>query len=124
MKQNLYIQKIGINAKIAFKDLSNISEKKRNSVLKQFCKYLQQNKKLILKANKKDLLKAKKNKSNMLDRLKLDNKKINQIIKSVKDIIKFSDPVGKILDSWKRPNGLIVKKNFYTYWSYRSNLRK
>ena len=60
MNQNLYMQKIGMNAKNALKDLSNISEKKKNSVLKQFCKYLRQNKKLILRANQKDLLKEKK----------------------------------------------------------------
>jgi glutamate-5-semialdehyde dehydrogenase len=110
MNQNLYMQKIGIRAKNAFKDLSNISEKKRNAVLKKFCKHIQENKKLILKANQIDLLKAKKNKSSMIERLRLDNEKINQIIKSVKEIIKFSDPVGKVLDSWKKPNGLIIKK--------------
>ena len=110
MNQNLYMQKIGMNAKNALKDLSNISEKKKNSVLNQFCKYLQQNKKLILKANQRDILKAKKNKSSMVERLRLDNEKINQIIKSVKDIIKFPDPNGKILDFWKRPNGLTIKK--------------
>ena len=37
----------------------------------------------------------------MIERLKLNNEKINQIIKSVEDIIKFSDPNGKILSSWK-----------------------
>ena len=37
-------------------------------------------------------------------------KKINEIIKSVEQIIKFKDPLGKLLKSWKRPNGLTIKK--------------
>ena len=46
----------------------------------------------------------------MIDRLKLDRKKIFQMRSSIDKIIKFKDPSGKILDSWKRPNGLIIKK--------------
>ena len=46
----------------------------------------------------------------MLERLKLSKKKINQIRKSIEEIIGFEDPVGKNLSSWKRPNGLIINK--------------
>jgi len=46
----------------------------------------------------------------MIARLKLNNKKITQIRSSIKEIIKFKDPLGKTLSSWKRPNGLIIKK--------------
>ena len=110
MKKNNYIEKIGAKAKIASKNLCNLNESKRNSVLKQFCIYLKKNKKLILKENQIDLLNANKTKNSMIDRLKLTNKKINQIIKSVETIIKFKDPLGKTLASWKRPNGLIIKR--------------
>jgi glutamate-5-semialdehyde dehydrogenase len=110
MLENSYMKKIGINAKIASKDLSNLSEKKRNSVLKQFCIYLKKYKKLVLKSNKMDLSKNKKIKNNINDRLSLNSKKIDKIIKSVEKIIKFKDPLGNILASWKRPNGLIIKR--------------
>ena len=60
MNKNLYMEKIGKAAKIAFNDLSNISVKKRDDVLKQFCIYLKNNSMLILKENKKDISKAKK----------------------------------------------------------------
>ena len=110
MYKNIYLEKIGKKAKIASKDLSNLSIKKRNAVLKQFCIYLKTYSKLILKENKRDMVYAKKNKSNMIERLILDNKKIIQIINSVKEIIKFKDPLNKTLESWKRPNGLIIKK--------------
>ena len=110
MYKNLYLEKVGKNAKSASTDLSNLDEKKRNAVLKQFCNYLKIYSKLILKANKKDVLKAKKNKSASYERLKLNKEKIYEIRKSVIEIIKLKSPVGKILLSWKRPNGLIIKK--------------
>ena len=110
MSQNQYMEKIGIKAKIASEELSALSIKKRNDVLKQFCIYLKKNKKLLLKANQIDVLKAKKIKNSMLDRLKLDNLKINQIINSVEKIINLKDPLGKTLALWKRPNGLTIKR--------------
>ena len=112
MTKNLYMKKIGEKAKIASLNLSNLSINKRNSVLKQFSHYLKTNEQLILNANKKDIsnAKSKKIKDSMIDRLKLNSKKIIQIRSAIKKIIKFRDPVGKILSSWKRPNGLIIKR--------------
>jgi len=112
MTKNLYMEKIGEKAKIASLNLSSLSIDKRNSVLKQFSYYLKTNEQLILNANKKDIsnAKSKKIKYNMIDRLKLNSKKITQIRSSIKKIIKFRDPIGKTLSSWKRPNGLIIKR--------------
>ncbi len=112
MNKNLYMKKIGEKAKIASLNLSKISIDKRNSVLQQFSKFLKINSKLILDSNKKDISKAKskKLKDGMIDRLRLDHKKIEQIGNSIKEIIKFKDPLGKTLSTWKRPNGLIIKK--------------
>ena len=106
------MEKIGKKAKIASLNLSNLSIDKRNSVLKQFSHYLKTNEQLILNANKKDILnaKSKKIKDSMIDRLKLNSKKISQIRNSIEKIAKFKDPVGKTLSSWKRPNGLIIKR--------------
>jgi len=112
MHKNFYIKKMGEKAKIASSNLSSLDIEKRNSVLRQFCKYLKTNSQSILKSNKKDILnaKSKKIKESMIDRLRLDSKKILQIRKSIEEIIKFKDPLGKNLSSWKRPNGLIIKK--------------
>jgi len=110
MIKNLYMEKIGKNARIASSDLSNLSIKKRNAVLKQFCKYLKIYSKLIIKENKKDILKVIKVKSSMINRLELNKEKIIQIIKGIETIIKLKDPLDKIISSWKRPNGLIIKK--------------
>jgi glutamate-5-semialdehyde dehydrogenase len=106
------MKKIGEKAKNASLNLSNLSINKRNSVLKKFSHYLKTNEKLILNENNKDIsnAKSKKIKDSMIDRLKLDRKKISQIRIAIKKIIKFKDPVGKTLSFWKRPNGLIIKK--------------
>ena len=112
MSKNLYMEKIGEKAKIASSYLSNLNIEKRNSVLKQFNYYLKTNSQLILNANKKDVFnaKSKKLKESMVDRLILNNKKIEEMRNSIRKIIKFKDPVGKTLSSWKRPNGLIIKR--------------
>ena len=112
MFKNLYMQKIGENAKIAYMNLSNLNVSKKNSVLKEFSNYLKKNEKLILKANKKDVTNAKlkKIKYSMIERLELNSKKISLIRKSIKKIIQFKDPVGRTLSSWKRPNRLVIKK--------------
>ena len=46
----------------------------------------------------------------MIKRLEIDEKKINNIIKSINQIIRIKPPTNKILEKWKRPNGLILKK--------------
>tara|TARA_B100000029_G_scaffold509515_1_gene598921 strand:- start:2032 stop:3294 length:1263 start_codon:yes stop_codon:yes gene_type:complete len=112
MRKDLFMEKIGKKAKLASQDLSKLNINQKNAVLKKFSQYLKANEQSILNANKKDLLRAKskKIKESMINRLKLDRKKISQIINSINEIVKFKDPSGKTLSSWKRPNGLIIKK--------------
>ncbi len=112
MYKNLYMERVGQKAKLASNLLTSLSESKKNDVLKQFNKYLKTNKKSILNSNKKDiaLARSKKIKDSLIQRLKLNSKKIEQIIYSIEKIIKFKDPLGKTLSSWKRPNGLTIKR--------------
>ncbi len=112
MKKILYMEKIGEKAKLASLNLSSLNINKRNSVLKQFSKYLKEKELAILKANKKDVINAKykKIRDSMIDRLKLDSEKIKQMRNSIDKIAKFKNPLGKTLSSWKRPNGLVIKK--------------
>jgi len=112
MSKNSFMEKIGEKAKFASLNLSRLNISKKNSVLKQFSQYLKANEQSILNANKKDITnaKSKKIKDSMITRLKLSSKKISQIRSSIDQIVKFKDPTGKTLSSWKRPNGLIIKK--------------
>ena len=105
-----YMNIIGRKAKKAIS--KNINTKIKNKVLKKYITLIEKQKNLILQENKKDIRIAieKKLKSNLVDRLILDSKKINYIIKAVKNIINLKDPIDNTLEKWKRPNGLTIKK--------------
>tara|TARA_B100001287_G_C22638378_1_gene508802 strand:+ start:99 stop:1349 length:1251 start_codon:yes stop_codon:yes gene_type:complete len=107
--KNLLI-KIGKKSRKAFS--SQISSNKKNKILKDYCSLIEKNKKLILKENQKDISNAhkKKIKDNLIDRLVLSDKKISNMINSLKKIIKLKDPTNVILEKWKRPNGLKIVK--------------
>ncbi len=95
------------------KALSNqLNSKQKNKVLKDYYQLIKKNKKLILIENKKDVKNAYKKKivDNLIQRLILDDKKILEILKSIKKIINLKDPTNIIIKKWKRPNGLNISK--------------
>ena len=89
-----------------------IDQKLKNKILYKFGKLINENKLKIIKENKKDIKFAIKKglKENLIDRLLLNNSKINQIIKSINNIAKLKDPTNITLSKWKRPNGLVIKR--------------
>ncbi len=105
-----YLKNIGIKSNYAFK--TKIKENKKNEVLKKFIFLLKLNQNKIIRQNKRDLVKAKKKniKYNLIQRLEINKIKIHQMIESIKKIIKLKDPTNKVIEKWKRPNGLIIKK--------------
>ena len=107
--KNLLIN-IGKKSKKAFSN--QINSKKKDKILKDYYRLIEKNKKLILNENKKDIKNAlkKKVKDNLIKRLVLDDKKISDIINSIKKIIKLKDPTNIVLEKWKRPNGLNISK--------------
>ena len=108
MKKNLI--NIGIKAKKASK--IKIDSKNKNKVLKKFLNLINKNKKKILKENNKDIKFAIKNNlpENLIDRLTLNQKKLEEMQASIQKIIKLGDPINKVIDRWQRPNGLIIKR--------------
>ena len=103
-----YLNKIGVNAKKAFVDLIKVDSSKIKKVLANYNKSLLSNKKQIIKENNKDVRAAKR--MNLIDRLILNEKRIESMRHSINEIIKFKDPIGRKLEEWKRPNGLKIKK--------------
>ena len=101
---------IGKKSKKAFN--KELSSKKKDKVLRDYCQLINKNRKQIINQNKKDIKNANKKliKKNLLERLILDDKKISNIVNSVKKIIKLKDPTNIILERWKRPNGLNISK--------------
>ena len=102
------IKQIGINSKKALVEINQINSKKINKVLLTFNQLLSENKKIIIRENLKDIKNVKR--KNLVDRLILNEKRIDNIRESVSQIIKFKDPLNRVLEKWTRPNGLQIKK--------------
>ena len=99
---------IGKKSKKALENLKRVKHKKINKALNDFINLILKNKKKIISENAKDVRNLKRKK--VLDRLVLNEKRINDIIKSIKEIKKFPNPVGRTLESWKGKNKLNIKK--------------
>ena len=112
MNKLKYIQTLGIKAKKASRELSLLTEEKKNSVLKHFYTNIKNNTNLILKANKIDITNSTKNKikENLIDRSLLNKERIKSILNSIQEVISLKDPTHKIIAKWKRPNGLIINR--------------
>lgn len=95
--------------KMASIKLATLDVKIRNQILLSIAKELGRNKDSILRANRLDLRLFKGSEA-MRERLELNQKKLRDIINSIKDVAKLPDPLNKILESRKRPNGLALKK--------------
>ena len=98
---------IGKKSKQAFERLKKVHHKRINKTLDDYIKFILKNKKII-KENAKDVKKLKR--KNILDRLILDEKKIHGIVKSITEIKKFPNPIGKTLESWIGKNKLNIKR--------------
>ncbi len=108
MKQ--YMNSIGKNARKA--SLEKINTKVKNKVLNKYALLIDKEKNSILKANSEDIKYAikKKLKKNLIARLSLNQKKLNDIKKSIKKIVKLKDPIDNTLQKWNRPNGLRISR--------------
>ena len=101
---------IGQKAKNAV--INKIDSKTKNKVLQKYISLIEKNKNSIIRANKKDIKFAlkKKLKNNLIDRLSLNYTKLNSVKNAINNIINLKDPIDNILEKWKRPNGLIIKR--------------
>ena len=103
-----YLKKIGENARKAFEDLKSVKHDKIKKLLISYNKEILNNKNKIIKENQKDLKNAKR--KNLIDRLVLNDNRIEGIRNSINEIANFKNPIGRTLESWTRPNKLRIKK--------------
>ena len=101
---------IGKKARNASKN--KINSKLKNKVLDKYIFLIKKNRRLIIKQNNKDIKDALKKdlRSNLIDRLIIDNKKLNSICTAIKNVRKLKDPINVTLKKWKRPNNLLIKR--------------
>lgn len=99
-------------AKAASRELAKLTTAEKNSCLLAMADALEKNSDAIKKANALDMEFGAKHglSSAMLDRLKLDDKRISGMAKGLREVAALPDPVGKILDERTRPNGLKLQK--------------
>ena len=90
--------------------LQNASEK--NAALEAVAAALDKNRDAIIAANKLDIDAARAGgmSESIIDRLLLDDKRIDGIVSSLREVIGQTDPVGEELGGWKTPNGLNIRQ--------------
>jgi len=99
-------------AKKASYQMALVSTAEKNRVLMQMAKALESRQAYLLKENAKDLATAVKAKyaAALIDRLTLNPKRITAMAKGLRECAKLKDPVGQLLETIHRPNGLLIKK--------------
>src|SRR5690242_13765668 len=99
------------NAKAASRELAKLSTREKNDCLLAMADALEKNSNAIKESNTLDMeAGATHLPAAMLDRLKLDDKRISAMAKGLREVAALTDPVGKILDERTRPNGLKLQK--------------
>ncbi|MBP9854554.1 MAG: glutamate-5-semialdehyde dehydrogenase [Candidatus Omnitrophica bacterium] len=99
-------------AKKASRELALLSTDHKNSALRKMAEALTANADYLIKENKKDILSAQKENypKALVDRLLLNEQRIAGMAKGLLDTTKLADPVGEVIKSTKRPNGLLINK--------------
>jgi len=106
------VLEIGQRASKASEELGKAASTTKNQGLIEAANAIRSQSKQIVSANHKDLenTSGKGLSKAMIDRLKLDDTGIEAMAVGLEEIANLKDPVGNILDSWERPNGLAISR--------------
>lgn len=109
---NNYIEEMGKNAKNASKKLLLLDTKTKNNILMAVADELLIKKEEIKTANKIDLDNGKEVGLSfaLLDRLELNDKRIESMAQSLREMVVFTDPIGEIVTGWRHKNGISIEK--------------
>jgi glutamate-5-semialdehyde dehydrogenase len=103
---------IGREARSAARVLEIASSDQKNRALRAAAAALKARRHVILAANERDVHEAQAQGANaaMLDRLRLDEKRVEAMSRSLEDIAELADPIGTVLAEWTRPNGMRIQR--------------
>jgi len=106
------LNEMGAKAKQASAVLNIAPSSQKNSFFDLAIKEIQSDKELIFKANHQDVAQARDSGKDdaFIDRLELNNERLEGICKTLEEIKLFPDPVGRVLATWDRPNGLNISR--------------
>lgn len=112
MKITDRVAEFGRRAYEASTGLANTTSEQRNQALAKMAELLRARQSKILRANKIDMERGEQKglSSAMLDRLLLEEERIEKIAVAVEEIIDLPDPLGRIIEEWTRPNGMRIQK--------------
>ncbi|RLL73590.1 glutamate-5-semialdehyde dehydrogenase [Ochrobactrum soli] len=103
---------VGRKAKAAAAPLAIAGAEQKNKALLAAADAILQSRDVILEANKLDLANAAESgmAASFVDRLTLDDKRIEAIAEGIRAIAALPDPVGAVIAEWDRPNGLHIER--------------
>ena len=106
------MRRIGADARAAARVLANASTEAKNAALRGSADSLRARADAILAANRKDMEAGRRKglSKALLDRLALDDQRIEAMARGLEDIAGLPDPVGEVMARWKRPNGLDISR--------------
>jgi len=106
------MREIGRAARAAANALSLASTEQKNLALKAAAAALRARRHKVLAANERDLKEATTRglSGALLDRLKLDEKRVEAMARGLEDIERLTDPIGTVLAEWIRPNGMVIQR--------------
>jgi glutamate-5-semialdehyde dehydrogenase len=106
------VNQMGARARVAAHRLAQLSAAEKNAILHGMAGGLRAAAAEILAANALDLDagSAKGLAPAMLDRLRLDAGRIEAIARGIEQVATLTDPVGDVMDSWQRPNGIRIEQ--------------
>ncbi len=106
------VLELGRNARKASRTLMGWSANQKNHALNAMADALDQQTPQIQKSNSEDVAEARENglSDAMVDRLVLNDDRMTAMVQGLRDIAELPDPVGRILKSWEKENGLLLKK--------------
>ena len=106
------VRSMGEKARNSAAKLALATASEKNAALESVAEALEKDKSLIVAENEKDLAQGEKDglSAAMLDRLRLNEKRIKAMIDGVREVARLEDPVGKVYDERIRPNGLRIHR--------------
>jgi glutamate-5-semialdehyde dehydrogenase len=105
-----YVTQKAREAKQSARVLASLSTEIKNSALCRMADALDEGQSVLMEENRKDLEEARRQglSSAMMDRLTLNPKRIQDMIKGLREVVALPDPVGEVVKMWRRPNGMQV----------------
>jgi glutamate-5-semialdehyde dehydrogenase len=104
------VRELAMAARPAARTLAVVSSEVKDRALAAMADVLWSNRAAILSANAHDLTEAKaeRHPTAFLDRLALDDSRVEKMVAGVRQVASLPDPVGEITGMWRRPNGLLI----------------